>query len=148
MTLTFSYERKSNNETARNNTPDLLTELTTSPMSDNPIVLEQQEFKIAPSWRKFARLGSIGTVSKLNITTCLGGAAVERVALAGDILYLQGRYLISTHTHLIHTHNFQSFYSYLHCLQTFILKICVNCFETNCMGSKCSIKVEVIIYLF
>ena len=94
MTLTFSYERKSNNETARNNTPDLLTELITSPMSDNPIVLEQQEFKMAPSWRKFARLGSIGTVSKLNITTCLGGAAVERVALAGDILYLQGRYLL------------------------------------------------------
>ena len=94
-------------------------------MSDNPIVLEQQEFKIAPSWRKFARLGSIGTVSKLNITTCRGGAAVERVALAGDILYLQGRYLISTHTHLLHTHNFHSkFYSYLHCLQTFFEDQC------------------------
>ena len=107
MTLTFSYERKSNKETARNNTTDLLTELTTSPMSDNPIVLEQQEFKIAPSWRKFARLGSIGTGSKLNITTCRGGAAVVRVALAGDILYLQGRYLLSTHTHVQRSTHFE-----------------------------------------
>ena len=62
--------------------------------SDKPIVRLPKKFQLSGSWRKFARLGYLGTSrvssSEANVTTCSRGESVRSLALAENILYLKG----------------------------------------------------------
>ena len=69
--------------------------LTVKSRSDKPIVRLPKKFQLSGSWRKFARLGYLGTsgVSSSgegNVTTCSSGERVRSLALAENILYLKG----------------------------------------------------------